>query len=66
MALEVLPYRASKVAFKNLYAKYLSSQHQGLAAKASCTIVMIDAEKKHSVRIPNEWREAIQQIEGTL
>lgn len=42
------------------------STHHGLAAKASCTIVMIDAAKKHSVRIPNEWKEAIHQIEGQL
>ena len=42
------------------------SQHHGLSAKASCTIVMIDAVKKHSVRIPEPWKEAIIQIEGTL
>ncbi|BDS11344.1 acyl-CoA thioesterase [Aureispira anguillae] len=35
----------------------------GLAAIAECTIVLIDVKKGHSVRVPNEWRAAIEKIE---
>lgn len=35
----------------------------GLAAVAECTIVLIDVKKGHSVRVPNEWRAAIEKIE---
>lgn len=35
----------------------------GLAAVASCTIVLIDVVKGHSVRMPNEWRRAIEVVE---
>ncbi len=36
----------------------------GLAAQASCTIVMIDPKKGRSVRIPEHWRTAIEEVEG--
>ena len=36
----------------------------GLAAQAACTIVIIDAKKGHSVRMPQVWRDAIEKIEG--
>lgn len=35
----------------------------GLAAVAECTIVLIDVNKGHSVRIPSVWRAAIEKIE---
>jgi len=35
----------------------------GLAAIAECVIVLVDVKKGHSVRIPNEWRAAIEKIE---
>ena len=36
----------------------------GLAARAECTIVIIDGKKGHSVRMPQIWRDAIEGIEG--
>lgn len=35
----------------------------GLAAIAKCTIVLIDVEKGHSVRIPDNWRKAVEEVE---
>lgn len=35
----------------------------GLAAQASCTIVTINPKKGGSVRIPEEWRAAIEAFE---
>lgn len=35
----------------------------GLAAVADCVIVLIDSKKGHSVRIPNNWRAAIEAVE---
>lgn len=35
----------------------------GLAAIAECTIVLVDIKKGHSVRMPNEWRDAIELVE---
>lgn len=42
----------------------MHSPKVGLAAVAECTIVLIDVKKGHSVRIPNVWRAAIEQVEG--
>jgi acyl-CoA thioester hydrolase len=39
------------------------SSKVGLAAQASCTIVMINPKKGGSVRIPEEWRQAIEAFE---
>ena len=36
----------------------------GLAAVAECTIVLVDAKKGGSVRIPDEWRTSIERMEG--
>ncbi len=36
----------------------------GLAAVAECTIVLVDVKKGHSVRMPEQWKAAIQKIEG--
>ena len=36
----------------------------GLAAVAECTIVLVDIKKGHSVRMPEQWKAAIQKIEG--
>ncbi len=35
----------------------------GLAAFAVCTIVLVDIKKGHSVRMPSQWKEAIEKIE---
>ena len=36
----------------------------GIAAFAVCTIVLVDINKGHSVRMPSLWKEAIEKIEG--
>lgn len=38
----------------------------GLAAQAECTIVLVNAKKGHSIRIPQSWKDVIAKVEGGL
>lgn len=42
----------------------ISQRQQKVAAIAECTVVIIDATKGHSVRIPDIWRQAIERLEN--
>ena len=58
-----LKVRVSKLGHASLQMECeMWSPKVGLAAVASCTIVLVDVAKGHSVRMPIEWREAIEAV----
>ena len=52
-----------KASFK-MSCEMISQKQQKVVTVAECTVVIVDAAKGYSVRIPEVWRQAVERVEN--